>query len=90
MRLSPGSEQDMSPARQRARDPNSASLVRGLASAAADAIVGALLYRALARTPPTTQHGADGLFDIVFTDMAAPDTHNIASERQGGHEFPTE
>jgi AcrR family transcriptional regulator len=52
--------------------------------AAADALIGALLYRALARTPPPAEHDADGLFDIVFTGMAAPGTHNIAPKRQGG------
>lgn len=84
--------------------PNRQHLVRRLAAgvrqgqlrgdadleAAADALVGALLYRALARTSPMAQHGADGLFDIVFTGMAAPGAHNIAPERQGGHELPTE
>lgn len=30
-----------------------------------------------------TLHGADGLFDIVFTGMAAPGAHNVALERRG-------
>ncbi|MGY2010236.1 TetR/AcrR family transcriptional regulator C-terminal ligand-binding domain-containing protein [Nocardia gipuzkoensis] len=44
--------------------------------AAADAVIGPLLYRVLARRPPLPHEGADGLLDVLLLGLARDRTEN--------------
>ncbi|WP_109530711.1 MULTISPECIES: TetR/AcrR family transcriptional regulator [Nocardia] len=52
--------------------------------AAADAVIGTLLYRALAGRPPTGYRSAEGLLDLLFAGLAHPARRQASREVADG------